>query len=70
MNDRDVEAGPGDDRQMELEDELSTQPDEDKQIVLPKKADVSRSDQARRLRPSRNSTTRGRAGREASRRRR
>jgi hypothetical protein len=59
MNDRDVEAGPGDDRQLELGDELFAQPDEEKQIVLPKKADVSRSDQARRLRPSRTSATRG-----------
>jgi hypothetical protein len=53
MNDRDVEAGPGDNQQMELEDELLAQHAEEKRIVLPKKADVSRSDQARRLRPSR-----------------
>lgn len=53
MNDRDVEAGPGDDHQMELEDELFAQPAEEKRIVIPKKADVSRSGQARRVQPSR-----------------
>ena len=58
MNDRDVEAEPGDNQQMELEDELRAQPAEEQAIVMPKKADISRSDQARRQRLSRASATR------------
>jgi len=57
MNDRDVEAGPGDNQQMELGDESLERPAEAKPIVMPRKAEVSRSDQARRLRPSRTAAT-------------
>jgi hypothetical protein len=58
MKDRDVEAQPGDNQQMELEGELLAQPAEEQRIVMPKKADVAHTDQARRLRPSRSSASR------------
>ena len=57
MNDRDVEAGPGDNQHLEQGDESLERPAEEKPIVMPRKADVSRSDQARRLRPSRTAAT-------------
>ncbi len=58
MSDRDGEARPGDNLQMDFEDELQSQPVEEKRIVMPKKADVSHSDQARKLRSSRGSSAR------------
>ena len=57
MKDRDVETRPGDDYQTELESEPLEGTDETRRIVMPRKADVSRSDQARRTRPSRTSAT-------------
>ena len=57
MNDRDVEAQPGDNYETQLEGELVERPDETKRLVMPKKADVSRSDQARRVSPSQTSST-------------
>ena len=57
MKDRDVEARPGDDYQTELEGEQLEQTDATRRLVMPRKADVSRSDQARRTRPSRASAT-------------
>jgi hypothetical protein len=52
MNDRDVEAQPGDNYQNEAEDDSLERPAESKRLVVPPKADVARSDQARRQRPS------------------
>ena len=57
MNDRDVEAQPGDNHETQLESELVERLDETKRLVMPKKADVSRSDQARRVTPSQTSAT-------------
>jgi hypothetical protein len=53
MNDRDVEAQPGDNLQNELEDDSLEFPVQSKRLVVPPKADVAQSDQARRQRPSR-----------------
>src|SRR5450759_2824614 len=51
MNDRDVEAQPGDIKQTELEGEPLERPAESNRIATPHKADVARSDQARLARP-------------------
>jgi hypothetical protein len=62
MNDRDVEAQTGDNYETQLESELVERPNEAKRLVMPKKADVSRSDQARRVTSSQTSATpRGKA---------
>ena len=53
MNDRDVEAQPGDNDETDLGDESLDQPVGHKRLVVPPKADVSRSDQARRSRSGR-----------------
>jgi len=53
MNDRDVEAQPGEQQQMELEEGPLEQPAGEAPIVMPKKADLARSAQARRLKPGR-----------------
>jgi hypothetical protein len=55
MNPRDVEAQPGDNDQTELEGESLERGAEPKPLVMPQKADVTKSDQARR-RPT-NATT-------------
>ena len=52
MNDRDVEAQPGDNYQTETDIDSLDLPVESKPLVLPPKADVSRSDQARRQKPA------------------
>ncbi|HEY1169622.1 MAG TPA: hypothetical protein VGE81_11690 [Candidatus Limnocylindrales bacterium] len=62
MNDRDVEAQPGDNYQPQTEGEplerpAEATPLETKPLEIPPKADVARSDQARRARPSRPSAT-------------
>jgi hypothetical protein len=51
MNDRDVEAQPGDIKQTEPEGEPLERAAESNRIEMPHKADVARSDQARRARP-------------------
>jgi hypothetical protein len=57
MNDRDVEAQPGDKYETQLESESVERHDGTKRLEMPKKADVSRSDQARRVASSRTSAT-------------
>ena len=51
-DDRDVEAQPGDNYQTETDIDSLDLPVESKPLVLPPKADVSRSDQARRQKPA------------------
>ncbi len=51
MNDRDVEAQPGDIKQTKLEGEPLERPADTNRIAMPNKAGVERSDQARRARP-------------------
>jgi hypothetical protein len=53
MNDRDVEAQPGDNLQNEPENDSLEFPVQSKRLVVPQKADVVQSDQARRLGPVR-----------------
>ena len=48
MNRRDVEAQPGDNDQTELEGESLERSAEPKPLVMPQKADITKSDQARR----------------------
>ena len=55
MNDRAVEAQPGEQQQMELEAGPLEQPAGEAPIVMPRKADLARSGQARRLKPGRGS---------------
>jgi hypothetical protein len=55
MNDRDVEAQPGDKYETDLEGEPLDEPAEARRLVMPRKADVARSDQARRANPARTS---------------
>jgi len=51
MKHRDGEAQPGDIENLELESEPLDEPGENRRIAIPRKADVARTDQARRARP-------------------
>ena len=51
MNDRDVEAQPGEQQEMDLAEGQLEQPAGEAPIVMPKKADLARSAQARRMKP-------------------
>jgi hypothetical protein len=55
MSDRDVEAQPGDNYKTDVEAEPLDESAEARRLVMPRKADVARSDQARRTKPARTS---------------